>query len=114
MVAAVCLLVLAMTPADTVDDLIAQAGRASYGAQSSDGFAADLAAATMPLPADPKLTALAAELVDAEKPVADDPALVRLRSDVATSAKQLVDRRLTAIQDLAWALVNSPAFFFNH
>jgi len=46
--------------------------------------------------------------------VPDDPALVRLRADVATSAKQLADRRLTAIQDLAWALVNSPAFFFNH
>ncbi len=77
-------------------------------------LAAELAAATLPLPADPKLTALAADLADAEKPVADDPAIVRLRSDVAASTRQLADRRLTAIQDLAWALVNSPAFFFNH
>lgn len=64
--------------------------------------------------ADPNLTALAAELADAEKPVADDPAVVRLRSDLAASTKQLSDRRLTATQDLGWALVNSPAFFFNH
>ncbi len=77
-------------------------------------LAAELAAAMLPLPADPKLTALAADLADAEKPVADDPAIVRLRSDVAASTRQLADRRLTAIQDLAWALVNSPAFFFNH
>jgi hypothetical protein len=66
------------------------------------------------VPPDPNLTALAAELADAEKPVADDPVLVRLRSDVAASTKQLSDRRLTATQDLVWALVNSPAFFFNH
>jgi hypothetical protein len=70
--------------------------------------------ATRPVARDPKLTALAADLADAEKPLADDPVVVRLRSDVAASAKQLADRRLTAIQDLAWALVNSPAFFFNH
>ena len=76
--------------------------------------AAELLAATVPVPPDPNLTALAAELADAEKPVADDPVLVRLRSDVAASTKQLSDRRLTATQDLVWALVNSPAFFFNH
>jgi hypothetical protein len=77
-------------------------------------FTSDLAVATRPVARDPKLTALAADLADAEKPLADDPVVVRLRSDVAASAKQLADRRLTAIQDLAWALVNSPAFFFNH
>jgi hypothetical protein len=77
-------------------------------------FAAELAAATRPVPPDANLVTLAADLADAEKPLADDPAVVRLRSDVATSAGQLADRRLTAIQDLAWALVNSPAFFFNH
>ena len=77
-------------------------------------FAAELATAARPVPPDANLVTLAADLASAEKPLADDPAVVRLRSDVATSAKQLADTRLTAIQDLAWALVNSPAFFFNH
>jgi hypothetical protein len=36
-----------------------------------------------------------------------------MRVDVALSAKQLDSRRLTAAQDLAWALINSPAFLFN-
>jgi WD40 repeat protein/mono/diheme cytochrome c family protein len=75
---------------------------------------ATLAAASLPLPPDPKLVALAADLADAEKPIADDPKLVQLRADVVVSTKQVADRRLTAIQDLAWALINSPAFFFNH
>ena len=77
-------------------------------------LAAELAAAAAPLPPDPKLVALAAELAAAEAPVADDPAIVRLRADHQMSGRQLADRRLTAIQDLAWALINSPAFFFNH
>lgn len=75
---------------------------------------ADLASAISPLPADPMVTQRLAELADAEKPVIDDPAIVRLRSDAAASAGQLSEKRLTAIQDLAWALINSPAFFFNH
>jgi hypothetical protein len=77
-------------------------------------LAAEFRTATQPLPPDPHLLALAADLADAQKQLADDPALVRLRSDVATSTRQLADKRLTAIQDLAWALINSPAFFFNH
>ncbi len=74
----------------------------------------ELAAAAQPLPADPKLVALAADVAEASKPVPDDPAIVRLRSDLAASTQQLANRRLTAMQDLAWALINSPAFLFNH
>jgi hypothetical protein len=75
---------------------------------------AALAVATKPVPRDQKIVALEAERADAEKPVLDDPDLVRLRSDVEQSGQQLKNQRLTAIQDLAWALINSPAFFFNH
>ena len=75
---------------------------------------ADLVAAQMPLPADPGLLALAAAIGVAETPVPDDPAILRLRADAAASANQIANRRLTTIQDLAWALINSPAFFFNH
>jgi hypothetical protein len=74
----------------------------------------ELAAAAQPLVPDPKLVALAADLAEASKPVPDDPAIVRLRSDLAASTQQLANRRLTAMQDLAWALINSPAFLFNH
>jgi hypothetical protein len=74
----------------------------------------ELKEATLPLPPDPKLVNLAEDLADAERPVRDDPALVRLRSDHAASTEQVANRRLTVIQDLAWALINSPAFFFNH
>jgi len=75
---------------------------------------AELRAAAEPLPPDPGIVARRAELAEAEKPVADDPAIVRLRSDLAASTRQVADRRLTAVQDLTWALINSPAFFFNH
>jgi WD40 repeat protein/mono/diheme cytochrome c family protein len=77
-------------------------------------LSAELAAATLPIPPDPRLVSLAADLADAQKPVDDDPAVVRLRADVAASTNQVSERRLTAVQDLAWALINSPAFFFNH
>ncbi len=73
-----------------------------------------LAAAMLPLPRKPEIVAIEGELAEAEKPVPDDLGIVRLRSDVAVSTEQVANRRLTAIQDLAWALINSPAFFFNH
>jgi WD40 repeat protein/mono/diheme cytochrome c family protein len=73
-----------------------------------------VAMAQQPLPADPKLAGLKAAVVDAEKPVPVDPKLLQLRQDVVTSAKQLGNARLTGAQDVVWALVNSPAFLFNH
>ena len=73
----------------------------------------EFAAASLPVPPDPKLVSLAEDLAEAEKPVPDDPAVIRLRSDHAASTQQVANRRLTVIQDLAWALINSPAFFFN-
>lgn len=73
-----------------------------------------LVAAKRPLPADPQLMALEAKHADSQKPVQIDPKLLQLRRDAGLSARQLSDRRLTAAQDLAWALINSPAFLFNH
>ena len=47
-------------------------------------------------------------------PTPPDAKLAELERDVVTSQKQLETERLTAAQDLAWALINSPAFLFNH
>ena len=75
---------------------------------------AELAAARQPLPEDPRITARKAAVATAGLPVPLDPKLERLRSDVELSAAQLKNQRLTATQDLTWALINTPAFLFNH
>jgi len=74
-------------------------------------FASQLAA--KPLPPDERLRELEMELARATRPVPMDPALAQLRRDVELGARQLKNRRLTAAQDLAWALINTPAFLFN-
>ncbi len=73
-----------------------------------------LAAAKQPVPPDEKLTQLEAKKKLLEVATPDDPALVQLRADVQQSTDQLKNIRLTAAEDLTWALVNSPAFLFNH
>ena len=73
-----------------------------------------LAAAKKPLPVDPQLIALETKHVNAQNPIVLAPKLIQLRRDSDLSAKQLTNKRLTAEQDLAWALINSPAFLFNH
>ena len=71
-------------------------------------------ASLQPLPVDPKLTELKTQVELASKPVPEDARLLQLRADVEASEKQVTNQRLTAAQDLAWALINSPAFLFNH
>jgi WD40 repeat protein/mono/diheme cytochrome c family protein len=73
-----------------------------------------LATALKPLPGDPQRLALEAKVAESQKPILIDPVLVQLRRDVALSEGQLANKRLTAAQDLTWALINSPAFLFNH
>ena len=68
-----------------------------------------------PLPIDPKLQELRERARAGEAaPVPVDPRLAQLRKDVEMSIQQTANRRLTAAQDIAWALINSPAFLFNH
>ena len=47
-------------------------------------------------------------------PCRPEPVLAGLRHDLEMSVQQAAVRRLTATQDIAWALINSPAFLFNH
>jgi hypothetical protein len=65
-------------------------------------------------PIDAKQKQLRDAVAAAEKPLELDPRLVELRNDVALSVDQATASRLTAAQDIAWALLNSPAFLFNH
>jgi hypothetical protein len=75
---------------------------------------AALAEANKPLPPDPQLETLKKKLAKAEMPVPVDAVLASLRRDAELSRTQLQNKRLTAAQDLAWALINNPAFLFNH
>jgi hypothetical protein len=72
-----------------------------------------LTVAKRPLPEDPQLKQLEAAVAEAKQPIRVDPALARLRRDVQASTEQLENKRLTAAQDVAWALINNPAFLFN-
>ncbi len=72
-----------------------------------------VAAAKAPLPVDPKLTEHKAAVERVTRPVPIDARLVQIRLDAEASAKQALNTRLTMAQDLAWALINSPAFLFN-
>ena len=72
-----------------------------------------LHAAKRPLPADPQMDKLKATLAQAETAVTEPRNLLQLRSDTNYSIQQSANRRLTAAQDLVWALVNSPSFLFN-
>ena len=73
----------------------------------------DLANAKKPRPADPKVSELEADIKEAEKPVPEDYRLAQLRKDAALSEQQKSQKRITAAQDIAWAIINTPAFLFN-
>jgi WD40 repeat protein len=75
---------------------------------------ADLSKLRNPLPPDPQQEALKAAIETARQPIPEDRLLTSLRRDRDMSAKQLENRRLTMVQDIAWALINSPEFLFNH
>ncbi|MEC8928311.1 MAG: DUF1549 domain-containing protein [Verrucomicrobiota bacterium] len=73
-----------------------------------------LANAKKPRPIDPKLKALQDAMARAQRPLPEDPQLRAYKRAIDLSTKQLADKRLYGAQDIAWALINNPAFLFNH
>lgn len=73
-----------------------------------------VATANQPLAPDAELTKLRSLIASLEKETPDDAKLLQMRLNATASATQLDNRRLTLAQDLTWALINSPAFLFNH
>ena len=67
-----------------------------------------------PRPKDPKQVQLEGELTKASEPLKLHPTVAEYKRAIELSQKQLANPRLTAAQDLAWALINNPAFLFNH
>ena len=74
---------------------------------------AKLAQAKQPLKIDPEIVRVREKLKRVGRPIPTDAILTRLEVDFSQSGKQLANQRLTATQDLAWALINSPSFLFN-
>lgn len=87
-----------------------------YRATDTEFWKRKLAAVTAraPLPADPRLAELKTALAKVEQPIRLEPRLVQLREDTQLSGAQREHKRLVVVQDLAWALINSSAFLFNH
>ena len=78
------------------------------------GLQANLVAAQKTIEVAPQIIQLREKLARVSQPVPRQTSLVQLEQDVELSSKQLTDSRLTTAQDLAWALINSPSFLFNH
>ncbi|MFN9548913.1 MAG: hypothetical protein ACK56Q_01395, partial [Pirellulaceae bacterium] len=75
---------------------------------------AAIGAASVAVPPDEPLVAINKRIERLQQPIGDDSALLRLRSDVEQSGIQVKQARVTVAEDLTWALINSPAFLFNH
>ena len=73
-----------------------------------------LATARVAIPRDKKEVELENVVKRFEQPLPPDPELTRLQRALKLSDEQLKKARLVGMQDLAWALLNSPAFLFNH
>ena len=69
--------------------------------------------AKRPVPENAQVTQFNKRIAEAKKPLGEDPVFARLKRTVELSTQQLGNKRLTAAQDIAWALINNPAFLFN-
>ncbi len=67
-----------------------------------------------PVPPDAETEQLKLRIAKLSKPLPIDPKLAQLQRAVELSKQQLAESRLTIAQDVAWALINSPEFLYNH
>jgi hypothetical protein len=106
----------ANTPKDTKIDTLSNAVLHYFKVSSSERskLQAKLDLENKPLPEDAMVVAYRKSIERLSIPIAEDSVLVRLREDVKESEKQRSQRRVTAAEDITWALINSPAFLFNH
>jgi len=82
-------------------DPVLKADRAAVGVASAG------------VPPNAEVVAAQARVERAKQPVVIDALLERIRADLAQSEIQAKNERLTAAEDLVWALINSPGFLFN-
>jgi hypothetical protein len=73
-----------------------------------------IADAEKPLPPDARTEQLKQRVAELSKPPPIDPKLAELQRAAELSKQQLAQQRLTIAQDVAWALINSPEFLYNH
>jgi WD40 repeat protein len=73
----------------------------------------ELADAKKPRPIDPQLKELQDSVKRLGEPLSPDPKLAQLKRASELSTKHIEQQRLIGAQDLAWALINNPAFLFN-
>ncbi|MEW6303076.1 MAG: DUF1549 domain-containing protein [Verrucomicrobiota bacterium] len=74
----------------------------------------ELADAKKPRPIDPGLKERRDRVARLSEPLPMDPKLKQLKRDLELSKGQLDKQRLVGAQDITWALINNPAFLFNH
>jgi len=107
---------LASTPVEQWNDADLELPKAYVRETSAERkeFVARLGRESMPLPEDELVATLLKRIERLSQPIGEDSLLVMLQNDVKESASQKNKARLTAAEDITWALINSPAFLFNH
>jgi WD40 repeat protein len=107
---------LASTPVEQWNDADLELPKAYVRETSSERkeIVARLGREGMSLPEDELVATLLKRIERLSQPIGDDSLLVMLRNDVKESASQKNKARLTTAEDITWALINSPAFLFNH
>jgi WD40 repeat protein len=107
---------IANVPKEARNDLVIKDALPYFRKTDRDLIArsVEFAKESQPIAEDELVTVIKKRIERLSVPLLDDARLVRLRNDVKESGVQRQQGRLTAAEDITWALINSPAFLFNH